>query len=420
MVLFETACNLSFLISVWRLLCGLESFLISDGCSFKFKFTKMKVLIVCNNVHMRGNGVSTAVRSLMQRLADEGIDVRLAACKNPDKNGMQPDYPFDHFRFPIFEPIISSNGFMFAKTDRDMLTKAVSWADVIHIMEAFPLESAAVEIAGRLGKPCVGTYHTFTENITANLGLSGSSFINRLISWWWKKSVYDHCECIQCPTEKVKRHLEENGYISRLEVISNGIVIPEETDTPKDPPCNPYIILCIGRLAKEKSQGTLMEAMRYSRHSKEIELQFAGKGPKMKEYINQAQSLMDDNVLDYEPVFGFYNQDELKNLTRHAYLYIHCADVEVEGLSCLEAIKEGVVPVIAESRMSSTSQFALDERSLFPAHDPEVLAARIDWWIEHPAERMEMGRKYMHSVRDYDIRKSTEQIINMYKDALIS
>ena len=70
--------------------------------------------------------------------------------------------------------------------------------------------------------------------------------------------------------------------------------------------------------------------------------------------------------------------------------------------------------------MSSTSQFALDERSLFPAHDPEVLAARIDWWIEHPAERMEMGRKYMHSVRDYDIRKSTEQIINMYKEALIS
>ena len=33
---------------------------------------------------------------------------------------------------------------------------------------------------------------------------------------------------------------------------------------------------------------------------------------------------------------------------------------------------------------------------------------------------MEMGRKYMQSVRDYDIRKSTEQIINMYKEALIS
>ena len=151
----------------------------------------MKVLIVCNNVHMRGNGVSTAVRSLMQRLADEGIDVRLAACKNPDKNGMQPDYPLEHFRFPIFEPIISSNGFMFAQIDKDMLTRAVAWADVIHVMEAFPLESAVVEIAERLGKPCIGSYHTFTENITANLGFSKTTFINKLITRWWKNSVYD-------------------------------------------------------------------------------------------------------------------------------------------------------------------------------------------------------------------------------------
>ena len=54
------------------------------------------------------------------------------------------------------------------------------------------------------------------------------------------------------------------------------------------------------------------------------------------------------------------------------------------------------------------------------AKETKALAEKIDWWIEHPAERMEMGRKYMHSVRDYDIRKSTEQIINMYKEALIS
>lgn len=381
---------------------------------------KMKVLIVCNNVHMRGNGVSTAVRSLMQRLADEGIDVRLAACKNPDKNGMQPDYPLEHFRFPIFEPIISSNGFMFARIDKDMLTRAVAWADVIHIMEAFPLESAVVEIAERLGKPCIGSYHTFTENITANLGISKSTFINKLITRWWKNSVYDHCTCIQCPTEKVREHLEENGYASRLEVISNGIVISKKSFQQKEPGYPPYLIICIGRFAKEKSQDTLLEAMRYSRHAKEIKLLFAGKGPKMKKYLHEAQKLIEDHVITYEPVFGFYDSETLKDLTRQSYLYIHCADVEVEGLSCLEAIKEGVVPVIAQSKMSATSQFALDERSLFPAHDSKALAERIDWWIEHPSERREMSRRYAESTKSYDINKSTERIIRMYREALKS
>ena len=48
----------------------------------------MKVLIVCNNVYMRGNGVSSAVTSLRSRLIGEGIDVRLLACENPEEGGM--------------------------------------------------------------------------------------------------------------------------------------------------------------------------------------------------------------------------------------------------------------------------------------------------------------------------------------------
>ena len=43
---------------------------------------------------------------------------------------------------------------------------------------------------------------------------------------------------------------------------------------------------------------------------------------------------------------------------------------------------------------AATSQFALDERSLFPGGDSDALAERIDWWIEHPEERREMELRY--------------------------
>ena len=59
----------------------------------------------------------------------------------------------------------------------------------------------------------------------------------------------------------------------------------------------------------------------------------------------------------------------------------------------MEAFACGLVPVIADSPRSATPQFALDERSLFPAGDTDVLAERIDWWLEHPEERREMGRQ---------------------------
>ena len=378
----------------------------------------MKVLIVCNNVYMRGNGVSSAVTSLRSRLIGEGIDVRLLACENPEEGGMQPDYPLPHFVFPIFEPIIKANGYRYPKLPKSVIREAVGWADVVHLMEGFPLQATTVKMAKELNKPCVGTYHIFTENITANLGLSDGTIINKLVNIWWRLSVYNHCASVQCPTETVKRHLEENGYSAPLRVISNGIVLHDVPIDAEEPQTNPYRILCIGRLSNEKSQQTLIKAMRHSAHAHEIALHFAGNGPKAKKIMKAAQRLVKDGVVTHEPVFGFYSAEELRALARTSYLYVHCARTEVEGLSCLEAIQQGTVPVIAQSKLSATHQFALDERSLFPVNDAKALAEKIDWWIEHPAERKAMSKRYAASAKRYDISESTRQIITMYEEAL--
>ena len=378
----------------------------------------MKVLIVCNNVYMRGNGVSSAVTSLRSRLIGEGIDVRLLACENPEEGGMQPDYPLPHFVFPIFEPIIKANGYRYPKLPKRVIREAVGWADVVHLMEGFPLQATTVKMAKELNKPCVGTYHIFTENITANLGLSDGTIINKLVNIWWRSSVYNHCASVQCPTETVKRHLGENGYSAPLRVISNGIVLHDIPSDAEEPQSNPYRILCIGRLSNEKSQQTLIKAMRHSAHAHEIALHFAGNGPKAKKIMKAAQRLVKDGVVTHAPVFGFYSAEELRALARTSYLYVHCARTEVEGLSCLEAIQQGTVPVIAQSKLSATHQFALDERSLFPVNDAKALAEKIDWWIEHPAERKAMSKRYAESAKRYDISESTRQIITMYEEAL--
>ena len=74
---------------------------------------------------MRGNGVCTAVLSLVDRLKARGIEARLMACVNPDTEGKQPEYPLKHFKFPFFEPIIYSNGFRYASFDKKIAQKAI-------------------------------------------------------------------------------------------------------------------------------------------------------------------------------------------------------------------------------------------------------------------------------------------------------
>ena len=101
-----------------------------------------------------------------------------------------------------------------------------------------------------------------------------------------------------------------------------------------------------------------------------------------------------------------------------ADLYVHTADAEIEAMSCMEAFACGLVPVIAESPRSATPQFALDGRSLFPAGDSEALAQRIDWWIEHPAQRQEMELRYAEHAKQYSLERSIEQTEEMFRQAI--
>ena len=379
----------------------------------------MKVLFVCNNAYHSGNGQSVAVKAIIAALREHGVDARLMAIANPDPNGPQPDFPLEHWKFPLLEPIIYANGLAYAKIDRKKIRVAVEWADIVHLQEGLPLQGAVLNEALRKGKPLTATYHVFAQNFNANLGFSKNSIINWPLMYLWRRFVFDPCTDIQCPTPAVRDQLQKEGYKSRLHVISNGIAIPEEPvkATPVSP--NGTIdLLCVGRLSKEKSQDTLLNAMRYSRYADRIHLVFAGRGTKEKKYRKMADRLYREGILKTPASFGFYTHEELRDLARKSYLYIHCAWVEVEGLSCLEAIREGAVPVIAEGEMIGTSVFALCPESLYPVYDSKALAGRIDWWIEHPEKRNEMAQRYADSVRNYDIDKSAEALIDMFNQSM--
>ena len=173
-----------------------------------------------------------------------------------------------------------------------------------------------------------------------------------------------------------------------------------------------FNVLMVGRYAGEKRQDVLIDACAKSRYADKIQVILAGKGPLEKKYRHLAEKLPNPAVM------GFYEPERLLEILHMADLYVHTSDAEIEAMSCMEAFACGLVPVIADSPRSATPQFALDERSLFPAGDSGALAQRIDWWIEHPAEREEMEHRYAEHAKQYALSESIRQTEEMFRMAI--
>ena len=170
--------------------------------------------------------------------------------------------------------------------------------------------------------------------------------------------------------------------------------------------------------SEEKDPITLLRSMKYSKYNKDIQLVFLGRGPKTVRLEKYATKLVNKGILKYMPIFKFCSLDELQQITASSDLYIHLAFIEVEGLSCLEAIQMGIVPIIAKYKFSATSQFALDEMSKFKARNPLDLASKIDYWLSDEERRKKEANKYKAYNKEYDIEKSIDEIIEMYNEAL--
>ena len=383
----------------------------------------MKILFVLNNFYATGNGLSASARRTVQALRDAGEEVRVLSGPNPDSNGPQPEFLLPNFYFPFFQPIIDAHGYHFASGDKRIIEEAVKWADVVHLEEPFVLEIKTIKIAKQLGKPITGTYHLHPENIFCSLSMGWWHGINSAMLKIWRDWVFNHCAFVQCPTQNVYERLQRYHFSSRLEVFSNGL-IPDRCVRPTEMPADyldperPLKVVYIGRLSVEKDQPTLIEAIRHSAFANRIQLHFAGQGPKAKAYKKMAMKLYTDGIVKYKPIFGFYTRDELREIAAGADLCIHCATIEVEGLSIMEALQQAAVPVIAEGGHTGTSQFALDERSIFPEMDYKALAAKMDWWLARPQERWEQGKLYSKSMEQYDIAKSAGALIEIYKDVI--
>lgn len=371
----------------------------------------MKILFVVDQFDSANNGTTVTAQRFAKVLIDHGNEVRVVTTGED----AEWKYVVPEFRVPVFDKLIKSQGMMFARGIDETLEEAVDWADVIHMITPFPLSKHCYKIAKAKNVPCTAAFHVQPENITSSIGMGNLNFINYCIYKGFLHKFFCHFSHIHCPSKFIAGELKRHGYKAKLHVISNGIqpLWKYHKSEKKGELAGKIVILMVGRLSQEKRQDVLIKAIAKSQYADKIQLVLAGKGPKYKKIKK-----LGDKLLKNKPIIDFYTTQELYDLIGQCDLYVHSADVEIEAISCIEAFASGLVPVIANSKKSATPQFALDERSLFKAGNPESLASKIDYWINNNEEREKMEHIYSEKGKDYQIDRCVTEIEEMYRMAI--
>ncbi len=372
----------------------------------------MRVTIVCDVLGTANNGTTIAAVNLMQALKKRGHLVRVV-CPDPDKRGFKGYFIMPVINFGPLQSIVDHNGVSLARGDPIILDEAIRGADEVHIMMPLMVGRKALKVARSLGVPVSAGFHVQAENVTAHFfDLMDRDYANRFVYRNFYRHFYSMVDAIHYPTAFIRRVFESTvGVQTPGYVISNGvneIFRPHECPRPKDWE-GKFVVVCTGRYSKEKKQPLLIKAVGMSKHKKDIQLVFAGTGPRLRGMKKAA------SASGIEPVYRLYTRAELSDLLAVGDLYVHTSEVEIEAISCLEAIASGLVPLINDSPKSATREFALDPACLFALNDPSDLAKKLDYWFEHPEKKRETGLRYGEYASRFAFEKCMDQMVEMIK-----
>jgi glycosyltransferase involved in cell wall biosynthesis len=312
------------------------------------------------------------------------------------------------FQVPLHS--MRENRFTFGWPQRSLLEKVFADVDVVHLNFPFLLGFGALRIARRMGVPTVAAFHVQPENVLMNVGIRSP-----LLARWgyrrWVRGFFDLADAVVCPSDFAAERLRSFGLTVPAWVVSNGAPghrtrasVRRMLRRP-----DPAVVLCVGRLAREKRQDVIIDAVARSRYRNQIRLVMAGAGPLEQPLRERAQR----HGLAME--LGYVSDTRLAELYAEAHLFVHASEVELEGIAVLEAMAAGLPVLVADAPDSAARRWAAGKDFLFQPGDPQDLAAHLDRLLDTPGTLAEGSRHSLTQVARHDLQRSTRSLERVYE-----
>ena len=372
----------------------------------------MKVTIICDVLGEANNGTSLAAYNLINTLVNKGHDVKVV-CPDPDKKCIAGYYILKRLNLGFLNNYLKKNGVSLARGSRKIIKAACEDADIVHGLIPFNAAKSALKYCKKHNIPFTSGFHMQAENFTSHIFMMASNLVNKCTYAFLWRTYYKKVDAIHYPTEFIRDYVKEyNKKNVPAYVISNGVnfkyFYPKQIERP-DNLKDKFVIIMSGRLSKEKNQQELLYAVKRSKYESKIQIMLTGDGPRRKYLEKLAKKLNSTNPV----IQKLYKHEELNAALWCGDLYVHTSIVEIEAISCLEAIACGMIPVIADSHKSATRKFALDDRCKYKSKNINDLTNHIDYWIEHPEEKAGLQSKYQEFIKQFDFEKCMDNMEKM-------
>jgi len=305
----------------------------------------MKILITTHWYVPSVNGVVTSVLNLENELRKRGHEVRVLTLsptnRSYEENGIyylasaSAEYIYHNVRFRT-------------KPAPRIVDSILAWKpDIIHSQcELFTFHIGR-RIAKKLNIPFVHTYHTVYEDYTHYF--IPSRHLGRLICSRLSRYYLGFTDRVIVPSAKVKHLLEGYGITVPMDIIPTGIDVgrfasPRDEDDLRAKkekygiPSRRFVLLYLGRLAKEKNIGELLSFMPALKEDN-ITFLVVGGGP----YSDQLQKEASALGLAGQIVFtGMVPPDEVEKYYPLGDVFVNASDSETQGLTYFEALAAGL------------------------------------------------------------------------------
>lgn len=372
------------------------------------------------------NGVSTSVLMLKKGLEEMGHDVYVVTpndeafkykIEDNEKVLRVPGMPIGIYDYRI-AGVYSLKALKIIK----------EWKlDIIHSHTEFGVGIFARFISNQLNIPLVHTYHTMYEDyvhyITRGYFNTASKKLVKYLSLFY---VDKTANALIVPTEKTKElFTEKYSYKKELFVIPTGIEIyrfykenidekrlnnlKEELDIKKDD----FVIVYIGRIAKEKSIDFLIESHQVLiKTIKNIKLVIVGDGPDLPGFIKKVQNENIDNII----FTGKVPWTETPYYYHLGNVFATASTSETQGLTVIEAMASGTVPVAIDDDSFKNSINSGKDGIIF--NNREDYIKNIIYLSSNPNSLNKLSEESVKSSQKFSHKFYAQEVIKVYEKVI--
>ncbi|MFH1072314.1 MAG: glycosyltransferase family 4 protein [Nanoarchaeota archaeon] len=349
------------------------------------KQQRRKLLIATDNYAPRWDGIARFLEEVIPRLK-ETYQVKVIAPAfrgSVDRRESGVDViriPVHHFLFGDFQP---------AKFKYWKLRRHIKDADIVFTQTIGPVGGLALYIAHKLGKKTAAFIHSIEWELvpkalkSATLKRWSYPLMKKLTRY-----LYSKCDIVFVPSQNISDYLSWELSTVQKKVIHLGCDVEkfkpgkrEEIKKALGISKNTIVIGYHGRLSREKDLVTLLRGFLRVQKNHDVVLLVVGDGvPNIKQMLKRPGVMLvgtKQNVVPYLQAMDIYCLTSLTETT--------CLSV-LEAMSC-------ELPVIS-TPVGFVKDYIKDGKNglLSPLQDAYALAKKIDYLIQHPEVREELGK----------------------------